>query len=91
VVEVLALGVAVLCGALGQQTLGLFEQRGLGAFETKDIVQAMGADVLRVVFGASPCVVSDDPKQVGSAIHAHQFVERPLEDAPAHWWLPALA
>jgi hypothetical protein len=61
-IEVFALGVALLGGALGQQTLGLIQQGGLGAFEAKDIVQAVGADVLRVVLGASPCVVSDDPK-----------------------------
>jgi len=90
-IEVCALSVAILGGALGQQTLGLIQQGGLGTFETKDVVQAVGADVLRVVSRASPCVVGDDPKQVGPTVNAHQLVERTLEDAPAHWWTPALA
>ena len=90
-IEVCALSVAILGGALGQQTLGLVEQRGLGALETKDVVQAVGADVLRVVLRARSCVVGDDPKQVGPTVDTHQLVERSLEDAPARWWTPALA
>jgi hypothetical protein len=84
-VEVLALSVAVFCGPLGQQALGLVEQRGLGALEPEDVVQAVRADVLCVVLGAGPCIVGDDPKQIGPTVDAHQFVERPLENAPAHW------